>query len=422
MEALTRQETLTILASMGVELPSATKMPDDALQKRLRQALNSAQYISNVLSNPPLDPAALSAWPSGRSVYDGVRRGNFEEAMQNYQRKLQGKDVELYKNPMMDARQTLMGITQWWDQGHKWMVLQDPAAEQCAINIRLLSVRELDKETPVLVLLYQSVTQANVAEGLAWLRAMQDRHADSPGYLVNIKATPLEQKLLLRLLAINGKLLSHTYKPKREPAERNFKASFFLPLGPLSFEDIGRLNSDPGCVLCGQKTTSRCSQCQSVAYCGADCQKTDWPHHKRVCRSLHGGAWRTVRFVTVVPGTEGMYAAALNKYASELRDAIRPQDPAAAPPNVHGARLFLVKLQVSLGGTPTSIMVYDRQRSVQGYFMRRDSPEVFGEMLQEMQGPRGGYGGVKMFRWAKRVSDWELSVCLDREPQTEIKW
>lgn len=108
----------------------------------------------------------------------------------------------------------------------------------------------------------------DVMDGLQWLRRMQDKHSNAR-YLMNIKSTPLEQKLLLRLLAINGKLLSKTYNPQKESTEQNFKVSFLLPIGPLSYDDISKLNSDPGCVLCGKKTTSRCSQCQSVAYCGS---------------------------------------------------------------------------------------------------------------------------------------------------------
>ena len=134
--------------------------------------------------------------------------------------------------------------------------------------LQLLSVLELDKDTPVIVLLYRFVIRANVMEGLQWLKQMQQMHGNS-GYLMNIKSTPLEQKLLLKLLAINGKLLSQTYQPTKASTEQNFKVSFLLPLGPLSYADVGKLNNDPGCVLCGKKTTSRCSQCQSAAYCGS---------------------------------------------------------------------------------------------------------------------------------------------------------
>lgn len=143
MEPMTRKEILTTLAGLGVELPPATKMPDEALQKRLRQALNSAQYASHVLKNLPLDPATLNEWPPSRPTFDGVRRGNFQEASENFHARLQGKGVELYKNPVADARQTLMGIAKWWDEGHRWMVLQDPDSEQCAINIRVSAPRSL---------------------------------------------------------------------------------------------------------------------------------------------------------------------------------------------------------------------------------------------------------------------------------------
>ena len=81
-------------------------------------------------------------------------------------------------------------------------------------------------------------------EGLQWLKQMQQMHGNS-GYLMNIKSTPLEQKLLLKLLAINGKLLSQTYQPTKASTEQNFKVSFLLPLGPLSYEDVGKLNNDP---------------------------------------------------------------------------------------------------------------------------------------------------------------------------------
>eukprot|EP01038_Epipyxis_sp_PR26KG_P012390 gene12390-16618_t len=39
------------------------------------------------------------------------------------------------------------------------------------------------------------------------------------------------------------------------------------------------------CVVCGTKgKVSKCSRCKSVYYCGADCQKENWTHHKRFCK------------------------------------------------------------------------------------------------------------------------------------------
>ena len=54
--------------------------------------------------------------------------------------------------------------------------------------------------------------------------------------------------------------------------------------------------------------------------------------------------------------------------------------------------------------------------------------EVYGAsdhcpVVLEMAGPRGGYQGLKMYRWARRTSEWELNICLDRvPPQTDTNW
>ena len=130
-----------------------------------------------------------------------------------------------------------------------------------------------------------------------------------------------------------------------------------------------------------------------------------------------------------MPGMEDKYVAMFNRYTGTGGPSTVPtlQNQAdvvrTAPPNVWGDKLFLVKIQISLGdGVPTHMMVYDMKRSFQVYLAYEDEPELFGEILAEMVGPRGGYGGLKMYRWARRSGDWQLDVCLDREPKTEIKW
>lgn len=111
----------------------------------------------------------------------------------------------------------------------------------------------------------------------------------------------------------------------------------------------------------------------------------------------------------------------------DLQSGTPPTTPsnASPPQNVHGDRAFLIKLQHTHGLGEGSFLVYDRKRSFTVYFMESKAPDVFRKFKAEIEGPRGGnYGGgmYKMYRWAKRVGDWELSVCLDKVPQEEIKW
>lgn len=84
----------------------------------------------------------------------------------------------------------------------------------------------------------------------------------------NITATELEQKLMLMILDMNAKRLPPNTVVDRMKSEQDFKLSFLLPMGPLSSQDLGKLNANTGCVVCGGDTKSRCSQCQFVSYCG----------------------------------------------------------------------------------------------------------------------------------------------------------
>lgn len=106
MDALTRAETVSILAAMNVELPARTKLPDKALQKRLRDSLEAAQYMADEITDAmrPLNPPTLRAW-SG-PVLEASRRGNLNEAVRNYTARQNGRenDVDLFQDPFTDLR------------------------------------------------------------------------------------------------------------------------------------------------------------------------------------------------------------------------------------------------------------------------------------------------------------------------------
>ncbi|KAL4244335.1 MYND-type zinc finger protein samB [Abortiporus biennis] len=409
---LDRHEYLSILSSMGVEIPPHSRLPDESLEKRLRQALNASQTVAKLAPDDLIDVAKLRDWPKSEKVLDAINRTNMYEAMANYTARLQGRDPsELYVNPFTDLRQTLLSIANCWDQGQRTIVVQDRNKDSWAINIRVHSVRRAEGKTPLIVLIYLPTTKADPAPGLNWIHEQISQGAMS---LANISATDTEGKSLLKLLEMNSRLVPSSFTFKRSKTEKDFKVSLLLPLGPLDFEGIAKLNFDTG-------------------YCGLECQKLDWPSHKQTCKSLKGGTWRTLHVVGHVPGTEGLYTTTINRFANpaDAKDKIKKVTAHdEIQPNIHGEKVFLIKMQSSAamgsppgGPIPQAFLIYDRQRSFEFYFVRNEETATLYDLLeQEMRGPRGSSKAVKMYRWARRVNAWELSVCSDRVPQEAIMW
>ncbi len=108
-----------------------------------------------------------------------------------------------------------------------------------------------------------------------------------------------------------------------------------------------------------------------------------------------------------------MNSLQLNRFNFSKKNAIskRVNDP---PPNRYGRAVFVIKFQISME-TTGHFMLYDRHQTMRVYVLQEQDLDLFQKFKEEMEGPRGGYMGRKMYRWAKRTSDFELSVCLDRE-------
>ncbi len=137
----TRQELLKALPAMDVSIPLSTKLSDEALEKRLRQALNASQVSSQLITKSPINIKSLHKWPLGSSLYESVRRGNWQESMANYSSRMGGSSnteaSALSGNAFMDLRQTILSLANSWDKGSRVAVMQDEDHEKCAVNIRV---------------------------------------------------------------------------------------------------------------------------------------------------------------------------------------------------------------------------------------------------------------------------------------------
>ncbi|EIN07038.1 hypothetical protein PUNSTDRAFT_104486 [Punctularia strigosozonata HHB-11173 SS5] len=417
MEPFKREELVDALNCMNVNVKANTKLPMKSLEHLLGLSLEAAQRVPRLLKDgTPLDPSGLGPW-QGRDLIDAVNIGNLHEAFQNARRG--SRDVELYKDVFMDLRQTVMAVGKGCDDGRTCFVIQprDEKEQEAAINLRVVSTHVLSEKTPIIVVLYRIITLSNAQEGFQWL---EKRHVQCE--IVNTFCTPAEQKLVKLLLQRNSKLISPDFKPSRLSGEDNFSVSCVLPIGPLDFADVARLNADElkGCIVCGKQTLKECSRCRSAKYCGPECQKSHWREHKPVCRSIEGGEWR--RFIMAPAPADakpGMRVVTLNRFSSPGdTDPSSTAEVGDSPgPNIHGDRPFIAKIQK---GNPIQCMlVYDQQRSFQGFIPRGGQEMEYGELMEQM---KTGWNGIKVYRWAKRAADKELMVCLNRGPSEFPPW
>ncbi|KAG7448862.1 uncharacterized protein BT62DRAFT_731197 [Guyanagaster necrorhizus] len=429
-----RSQILGLLKSMGIDLPPTLKLPDDALEKKLASALSAAQEIST-LGKFPINPSKLPRWENQpKSAFDAMQRTSMAEAVKNFNARTRGlpDPFALYSSAFLDARQTLRHLCRNLETGMDINVLQDKDHNE-VICIRVLDIYKLNDTTPLISLIYETAsisTPINTTIDFVQTVISKGRNGGPPG-LPQITCTPEEQALLRKLLFQNSQRLVSEYMPHKERYERTFKTSFLLPLGPLDQITIGKLSSNLGCEVCGEKTTSRCSQCQSVSYCGPTCQKAHWKDHKNFCRSLKGGNWIQFHFVTAMKDINGkkLYTSYVNNQGRMNPTTVTPDDD-APPSNVHGDKPFLIKIQKPLTRlpglaisedaiVPPSLLIYDRQRSFRAHAIEVDNPQAYPMAIREVL---MGQTKVKIYRWAKRVGDFELSVCLDRAPDPEPTW
>ncbi|KAF7290760.1 MYND-type domain-containing protein [Mycena indigotica] len=435
---LGRQEVLELLKSMGIELPRKTKLPDAELDKRLTKALDSAQYLSRVIPDPPLDPRIYPSWfenPSNAKLLDGVRRHSFGEASLF----AEGKDFPLYGNAFWDLRQTVMGI------GNACDTLKSdelpPIAVQdkeglSGIVMRVLEVKEFDKNTPIIVLLYRHDVRSTVSqEAIAWLRDNRDEGRS----MATVTATLKEQELLLRLLKQNSRRIAKKYQPKRLSTESAFTCSFILPVGPLTAKDTAKYSANNGCTICGEPAKSKCSRCGVVRYCGSVCQRDDWKAHKALCNQLKGARWHRLTFIDgqQLPSIPGAVAFTWNKFdiVQHRVERLEKQEQLVAdepPENTHGSSTFIVKVQLSSSNargpgyqllqkqfTPSELegstmLIYDQKRVFEVTVMRDGDRASFDAVADVVRSK--GERGLKVFCWAVRTADWTVDICLDHLP------
>ncbi|KAJ6488866.1 hypothetical protein C8R45DRAFT_993058 [Mycena sanguinolenta] len=408
--SLQRHEVVEYLTLLDIELPARAQLTDEKLDKRLSLVLDSCQYISRVVPNPPLMPAVYPTWidaPGAKLLNEVVSRTNPNEADVLGQLWKQGIMMDittaLRMAPLTHLRAILLLIAMGVQQGCARFACMDQA-KTSTLRIKVLEVRKFDSSTPIFIVQYQHY----------------DRPGVYPGWAQNLAGATLQQQnLLVRILRRNSKRILSTYRPDGMEIGNGFELSFLIPIGPLTLKDRGKHSTIEGCPNCGETAVDlkKCARCLGVSYCSRECQKNHWKAHRPICQSVSSGTWQkvTVRRPKMIHLSSAMIVGNPEDELG-LAEHLKP----TPPENIHGAEPFLLKLILKCDDQDDRIpciLVYDRQQSFR-LIIDSEENEAFvlvSKVMDQKTERVTDYPTIHC--WAKRVGDWALSLCLDPLPE-----
>ncbi|KAG9028965.1 hypothetical protein FS837_003678 [Tulasnella sp. UAMH 9824] len=370
---------------MGVELPATTKMSAGLLSKRLDRALDAAQYFTELFPDhsedatnasgegvkaKAVDFASLPAWATGEKLGFSLGRQSLKEkvGLEEIERKERERTTgktELPQNldPFYALRTLALILGQEVDRGSKEAIFEDTESGH-ALFIQVVDVRKVADNTPLLLVHFRVDAKSPEGEFAFWKDASTTR-------LTRVTC-PANRSLILlhRLLLLNSNRAAPGGNGHRSA---NLKTSIILPIGPIEKYDIAQLAR---------------------------------------------ATWSVMPF-SVNPfglfiGSVSLSGGGRAKYQTEGSKPVKKVEE-EVPYNEHGDNPFLVKVQYN--GSPF-IMVYDRTRALETHLVRSDSPRVFDQIAALVR--EKGFRGMKIYVWAKRTADFELSLALDKIPSQNV--
>ena len=170
-------------------------------------------------------------------------------------------------------------LAKYWDDEIKCLVMANPdvpGSLSIALRVRsilllpelvpvlmllkILHVKRIDDNTTVLTILYYTIPDDDLS--LDTFHEWDDEYTDpdTGDAPTHLKSTPLQQKVLLRVLELNSRFVPPNFNPVIAMSEANFKVSFLFPIYPLSSKALEELNLDTGDAV-SENEAEECSQC-----------------------------------------------------------------------------------------------------------------------------------------------------------------
>ena len=397
-EQLAQEEAFKGFATSGRVKKAWTRLNAEERQAALeRQAARA----------PPPDAKALPRWPKGKSIRDALDTG--DTSIFSIDEKLQslstGSGMPVGVDPASDYKQTLLTMGEHLDAGHDHFVLQDEGQTQ-AVVVLVTGVRVQPTGTPLFEVefAYQSRDGPGLTAHVEMVHALLKRSKGA----CNVSATLAEQRLFITELE---KHATSAGGPCVHPVLRR---SCIASPPPAKKSELAKRN--PGekvCGFCGGAGRLTCAGCHGVHYCDAGCQKKHWKVHRPDCKG-ESQADDTSVVIGVVPtqlpaGAPGVHMIMNMRQGAGSRMSTAEE----VAHNPHGARRFIIKVQVPQTGGPGQLplMIYDEPRAMQRMLYVEEGVEAY-TAVRDLVRARGVMDGAKAYLWAKREGA-QLRIFVD---------
>ena len=308
-------------------------------------------------------------------------------------------------------------------------IMQDDAQSE-AISFDLVAVNKIiptstevdkatgspKKPTPLLTVRWVYGTAGNAAKSIKVFLASLS--AGEIAGFVSFDVTVDELRTLKQLLEQNAERLDPGFLQAAAVAHGPLTEGWGIStLQPVSTE-FKKTGEGRVCAACGKKGAKNvCSRCTLVHYCSRECQTKHWPDHKKAgCAKAtpKGDAPASTGLVTVdmqaasSKPPPGMVAFSIS-FNSSLSGQRAPTEDPPDPSKAHkDGKIFIIKVQVPMGGTTVEIMnprqpmsgmmLYCEKRKLSSVINAGNCAEAEWRRLDEVirKGPMmGGFKGMK---------------------------
>ncbi|KAJ7641486.1 hypothetical protein FB45DRAFT_900330 [Roridomyces roridus] len=175
------------------------------------------------------------------------------------------------------------------------------------------------------------------------------------------------------------------------------------------------------CDECGLATDSlkNCARCKILRYCSVECQKRQWPTHKKTCQSFSLANTVTLKpyyqvGAVTMPTADLIRTRMGNPSQTESWTEKRTR-AAHVPKGLHkkGGKTVVIKVQVPWTGDPRiksqgDLMVYNKTRDFACTIRRGDAPEEYDRISEVVR--TQGVNGAKAYFSAELESKDRLVV------------